>query len=183
MAVSCLEFFDRYLPLFGRFLEQHRAGGGTGHTHCQLSRGFDRGAAACDLQRDGLCRPEKEPIDRVDQPARKINIACREPASESVICVLFVRRCFEYFYRCPVCIEFVCQHHRERRVRTLAHLGVRDDGRDGIIRGNLEPDIEDGVAVIGDESSHFARSIAAAYCDTEYDDTARCDAGGDERAP
>ena len=97
--------------------------------------------------------------------------------------IFFVGRSLEHFDRRPISVQLVCEHHRKRRVHALSHICVRDDGGDRVVRGDLHPDIQQGLVFAGDQTSYFRSTISRAQGNADRERSARYNGGRNECAP
>ena len=65
--------------------------------------------------------------------------------------VLLVRRGFLNVDQIPVGVEFVGEHLGERRMNTLAHFRVRNDGGGAVVGTDLHPQVEQRLVGVGDD--------------------------------
>ena len=149
-----------HVPRVGGGLGEHLPRRRARHAHAVRPGGADAQAAAGDLQIESLGDLQERPVDGADQGAGNLGVAEQEPLRQRVVGVLLVGRGFLHVHQIPVGIQFVGEHLRQRRVRSLAHLGVGNDGRGAVVRCDLDPDVEQGLLGTGDEIPDLGRPMA-----------------------
>ncbi len=133
MAVLGRQFRPRHVPVKRGGLEQHGFCGRAGDAHRLLAGHRHRRAAAGDLQAHELRRLEEEAIDGIDEESREVHIAGGITFGERVIGILGSRGSLDHRHAVPVGIHLLGEHHGQRRMRALAHLGMRNDCRYRIV--------------------------------------------------
>ena len=142
-----------------------------------------RGAAARDLHVHGFHDREKESVHGIDEKGRESDLRYGIAFSQRVIGELLVRRRFHYTDQVPVSVEFVGQHHRQRRVHALAHVRVRNDGGHRVVGRDLDPDVEHRLVPGRNQAGDLGSAISRPYCDAEDDRAAGQHARGNKRPP
>ena len=180
VAVAHDQFSARHLPSGGRGRRKHLAPGGTSHAHGMAAGGAHAGAAAGELQAHRLAQLQKGTIHRIDQGARNVHVAQQETLAQRVVGVLLMRRGFLHIHQVPIGVEFVRQHLREGGMDALPHLRMGHDGRDAVVRRDLQPHVEERLFAIRDQAAQPGRTMAGPDAHAHHQGAAGHHAGGDE---
>ena len=181
--VAQRQFLRRHAPCRRCGVGKHLPRRGPCRAHGMKAAVAHARAAAGDLQVHRLAELQEGAVHGAHQSARQVHVAQHEALGHRVVGVFLVRRRFLHLHVLPSGIQFVRQHLRQHRVRALPHLGVGNDGRDGVVRGDLDPGVQQRFLALGDQRAEARRAVARANGDADHQTAAGQHAGGDESAP
>ncbi len=145
-----LDLAFRHLPRLGRRGDQHGTPRGAEPPHALDAGEAHRHRAAGQLQLGELGDPPHAGLDGAFGGPGVASLPEQIAASERVVDEGEIgRRLLDAHLR-PVSVELFGQHHRQRRVDALAHLGMRHDHRHAVVGADAQPRTEQsGVGAPG----------------------------------
>jgi len=182
-AVPAGQFGARHLPVPGRRGEQQFPGGGAGNAHAVYARGPYAHAAAGDLQMHHVADLQHGAVHGGYQHPGNLQTADQKALGQGVVGVAVFGRRLQDPHVVPARVQFVGQHLRQGRLRTLTHLRVGHDGGNRIVAAEFHPGIQQVFILPGYQGGQLRRRVAAAYDNSDEQGAAGCGSGGDEGPP
>ena len=159
--------------------DDHLARGRSGDAHAVVAGAAHRQRSARDLK----AGEAGETIRAVVEAALERSGDADEGAADVGVRVGIERRRLLDAHEIPIRIHFFRRHHRQRRLRALAHLAVRDEDRDDVVGRHEDPRIQlaGALRIIRADAVAARREDRAGHA--EHEAAAGKRAGADERAP
>ena len=72
----------------------------------------------------------------------------------------------------PVGVKFVGEHRTEGGEHALSHFGVGNDSGDPVVRGNLDPGVDQNFTVLGNQRRQLRHPVPGADRNTNHKNAA-----------